>query len=261
MKTLFKDEVVAKFRKMPSFLWYFILAASYFFKNAYVTLGDAKIMTESYAEQFAELGVTGFNGTAFTVVVAILVPVIYTVIFELFARIIYGLLVRRFALAVNQNDFCFRLRLVIIVANIILGAVGIFYFFFPEVIDILSAIFGYAVPTLLIAWFYEDFRVRYVPKRNHASLFLFAARIYVGIYLALSVFDLVYYLALFDRSLTVLETVSVCLDTVIVASSALLAYLNHRRLQKISREPEDNDLFIKKEEKPKDDSIFKDFGF
>lgn len=261
MKTLFKDEIISKFRKLPNFMWYAFLAISYFFKNAYVIIADAKSMTGSYMEAFAEMGITGFNGTAFAVIVGIFVPIFFTLIFELFIRIIYGIIARRFALAVNQSDFCFRVRLVIIVANCIIGIVNILLFFLPQLVDLMNAIFSYAVPTLLLAWFYEDFRARYVPKRNHATLFSYVAKFYVGIYLIFSAFDLLYYFLFFNGQVSVIATVSLCVDTVIIIATAVLAYLNYKRLIKIALEPEDNNLFIKKEEKPKDDSIFKDFGF
>lgn len=261
MKTLYKDEVIAKLRKLPTFVWYIIFAASYFFREAWSLTANAKATTEAYLAQFAELGITGINGTGITVMVSIFSVIIAVVIYEIIFWLAHSILSRRFVLAINRNDFSFRLRLLMIISNIILGLVGITYFFTDKATAILTAIFDYSVPTLLLGWFYEDFRVRYVPKRNHAKLFAFVSKIYIGIYFVFSAFYLIFNLT-FYTNLTVIEIVSLCVDTVIVVVTAVMAYFNYRRLVKIADGPEDNDLFISKEEdNKKDDNIFKDFGF
>ncbi len=260
MKTLFKDEVIAKLRKLPTFVWYILYAASFFFMDASTLISDGRTITDSYKAGFEEIGMTGVNFDAMAVFIVIFAVIIYTVIFELIVWIAHSVLQRRFPLTLNKSDFAFRLRLLFIISHLILGCVGIVGFFSVPVWELLNAIFAFAVPALLLMWFYEDFRTRYVPKRNQHTLFKFVAMIYIGIYLALSAIYLVYNLVLYSGDLTALEIASLCVDTLVISIVAVVAYFDYRRLSKIAREPEDNDLFIKKEENNNDD-IFKDLGF
>ena len=261
MKTLFKDEIIAKLRKLPTFVWYLFYAVSFFFRDAAALLGEGKTITESYRAAFEEIGMTGVNFQAMSIVIIIFAAIIATAIFELILWLAHSIIQRRFPIVINRNDFRYRVRLVFIISNIILGIIGIPNFFTDKTVGILGAIFNFAVPAMLLIWFYEDFRVRYVPKARQHSLFRFVAMIYIGIYLALSVINLIRGLVMFSATMSALDTVALCLDTVVIAAVAVVAYFDYRRLSKIALEPEDNDLFIKKEEKPNDDNIFKDLGF
>ena len=255
---------------MPTVVWVFLLAATFFFARAYEFIVDAKTiaatMAQSYSEMFANAGVDSFDENRFYTIMivfsAIATAFIYTGVFELFMRIVHSVALRRYAAVCNVSDFTFRLRLVMIVANIILGIIGIFYFFFPKVSDLLTAIFRYAVPTVCFALFYDDFRRKYVPKRNVQKLFVFVARIYIIVYLAISLFTSVYELALYSSTLGVLAIIALVTYPTMVGLSAVAAYIYSARLKKISLEDEDNELFIKKEETPdRNDDVFKDLGF
>ena len=117
--------------------------------------------------------------------------------------------------------------------------------------------------TIFFALFYDDFRRKFVPKRNVQKLFVFVARIYIIVYFAIALFTSVYELALYSSTLSVLEIVALALDPTIVALSAVAAFIYASHLKKVSLEDEDNELFIKKEETPdkEDDNVFKDLGF
>lgn len=261
MNFIFKDKVIAGLRKCPEIVWYFLLAATFFFKDAHSTLEYVKSLAEEYSAAFSETGVADFNVDAFVVITAILVPFVYVLIFELIARLVRNSIVRRFAVAVNQKDFVFRVRLVVMISNVILGFVGITFFFYAPLIRIFTSVFFYIVPTLLFGWFYEDFRKRYVSKTCHASLFAFVSKFYIGIYLIIRTVDMILGLIFRNDSFPVVDTVALCLGPVAVLFSALLAYFNRRRLERISREPEENVIFIKKDDDGNGDAIFKDFGF
>ena len=150
-----------------------------------------------------------------------------------------------------------------IFANVVLGLIGIAYFFVPGMVDVTNAVIRYAVPTIFFALFYDDFRRKFVPKRNVQKLFVFVARIYIIVYFAIALFTSVYELALYSSTLSVLEIVALALDPTIVALSAVAAFIYASHLKKVSLEDEDNELFIKKEETPdkEDDNVFKDLGF
>ena len=114
------------------------------------------------------------------------------------------------------------------------------------------------VQTALLVLFYEQFRKFMLPKRMHATFFMYIARIYVGIYLLIGAFQLI--TGLVSAPLPQgTELASIILWFLIPAISAALALLYYKKLVKISSEDEDNDLFIRKEED--DNNIFKDLGF
>lgn len=260
MKTLYKDEVIAKLRKLPTFVWYVIYAATFFFMDASSLISDGQTITESYKAAFEEIGMTGVNFQAMSIVIIIMACIVYTVIFEIIVWVAHSILQRRFPLTINKNDFAFRLRLLFIISHLILGCIGIVGFFNAQVYGLLNAIFAFSVPALLLIWFYEDFRVRYVPKRNQHTLFRFVATFFIGIYLALSAISLIYNLVIYGAELSKLQTAALCVDTVVIALVGVFAYFYYRILTNISKEPEDNEMFIKKEE-TKNDDIFKDLGF
>ena len=258
MKAIFKDDIIAKLRKIPGFLWFFILAATYFFRDAYNDLATARSLGQEYTAAFAQLELE-VNPTPMIVITTILTPIIAAAIFELIMRVVYSLLVRRYVMAINQNDFCFRIRLVMIIANIILGCVGIVYFFVSDgVMQLLNSIFEFAVPALLYMWFYEDFRARYVPQNRHDKLFYAVARVYVAIFFVINLISMI--ITVSAVGVPAIMIAAACVDVGMVVVVAVLAYLDYRRLQKIALEPEINVLFIKKDEE-KDDNIFKDLGF
>lgn len=270
MKFLLKDELIAKLRKVPTVLWVFLLAASFFFARAYGFISDAKTVADTLATQWADtVAAAGvdFDVDTFMVIVlvfsAIATAFIYAGIFELFMRIAHTVALRRYGAACHVSEFTFRLRLVMIVANVILGLVGIFDFFFPVAVNMLDAVFRYAVPTVFFALFYDDFRRKFVPKKNVASLFVFVARIYIIIYFAIALFTSVYELVLYRSELSVLDIVALATYPTIIALSAVAAYIYAAHLKKVALEQEDNELFIIKEETPdkEDDNVFKDLGF
>lgn len=258
MKFLFRDNVVAKLKKLPDFGWMCLLYVTFFFRDAYSLVGNLSAEADSLAAQVAEMGMV-VNTKAVMVVSSLIYPLIVTVIFELLIMAVYSLLARRFYIvSINRKDFAFRIRIVIILANLILGLIGIFYFFFAETRAILPAIFEYSVQTALLVWFYEQFRRSMLPKRIHAVFFMYIARIYVGIYLLIGAFQLITGLVSVPTPQG-LELASLILWFLIPALSAVLGVIYYKRLVKISLETEDNDIFIRKDEDNND--IFKDLGF
>ena len=259
MKVLFQDSVVSKLKKIPTFVWFLLLVAAEFAASAYVTLNNADYMANEYAQVLADSGVT-FSATVFTVVFCVFTPLIQAALCELLMRVAYAV-VRRFAIGADKIDFCFRIRLVVILADLILGLIGILYFFFPVVTDVMTAVFECSVLGLLLAWFYEDFRARFVPRKLHARAFSFVSKIYLGIYLAIGVLNLLYSLVFYLDQLTALDLTAIIVSPSVVLLLGGLAFLNYVRLKKISSEPDDELHIDDNEEKPKDDTIFKDFGF
>lgn len=260
MKVIFSDKVIAILRKIPTAVWFLFLAVVCFFKDCSQLITAFKevinVLNQALIEQGAEISV---NATAVTVFSCIFEALLSAAIVELFMLVAYTVLARRFYCAINKKDFSFRLRIVFIMSYFILGIFNISGFFWQAGYSLIDACTGYIIPALALGFYYEDFRKRFVPKRNHAKCFGFAATIYVGIYFVLKLGTAVRYTVTPGLNLTVLDTVAIWVDFGLVVVTAVLAYLNYRRLDKIAKEPEDNDLFIPKENN--DDKIFKDLGF
>lgn len=260
LKFLLKDEIIAKLRKIPKAVWYFILALSFFGRDSYTIIEEGRLTAKNYLAALGE-NMPNFNDRAFIIIACITIPLVYTLFAEIIMNIIYNILTRRFVMAINKEDFTFRVRITLIVSNIIIGIISIIYYFAPQSMLVISAVFNFAVPTLLFAWFYEDFRVRYVPKMHQYSLMNYVAKIYLGVVTAFSALSFIYYMFMIDIDKTTLDIVAYSLDLGIKLIFVLLAYLYGKRLYKQSKEPEDNNLFIVKEQPKADSNVFKDFNF
>lgn len=260
MKVIFGDKVIATLRKIPVAVWFLFLAVVCFFKDCsqFITASGevVKVFNQAFIEQGSEISV---NATAVTVFACLFGGVFEAAIAELFMFVAYSVLARRFYCAINQKDFVFRLRIVVIASYFVLGIFNISGFFWEAGYSLIVACTGYIIPALAFGFYYEDFRKRFVPKRNHARCFGFAATIYIGIYFVLKLGTAVRYTVLTGVAITALDMAAIWVDFGLVVVSAVLAYLYYRRLDKIAKEPEDNDLFISKEDD--DDKIFKDLGF
>ncbi len=260
MKFLLKDELVAAFRKVPKAIWYFILALSFFGRDSYSIIQEGKLTAKNYLDAFGE-NMLPLNDAAFIIIACITIPLVYTLFAEIIMNIVYNILARRFVMAINKEDFTFRVRITLIASNIIIGIIAITYYFVPQAIEIGSRVLAFVVPTLFFAWFYEDFRVRYVPKMHQYSLMNYVAKIYLGVVTIFSALSFIYYMFMIDVTKTTLTIVAYSLDLAIKLIFVALAYLYGKKLNKQSKEPEDNSLFIVKEQPKVDDNVFKDFNF
>lgn len=261
MKFLLKDESVAKLRKLPKWIWYIIFAVSFFLRDTYVLIEQSKLTAQNYLEYLGGESIINFGSTALIVFSCIFAPAIYTLFAEIIMNFCYNVLGRRFVMALNSDDFTFRTRLILILSNLIIGVISVVYYFMPSSIGIISSIIDFGIPTLLFGIFYEYFRVMYLPKRNHFRVFSYVAKIYLGIFLAMSLFSFMLYMLSVDVERTTLDTVAYSLDLGIKLIFVLLGYLYAKRLKIKSQEPEDNDIFIVKDEPKQDDTVFKDFNF
>lgn len=259
MKTIFSDKVIAALRKVPTFVWFFILAAVCFFKDSCYLITTSRLTAEAFNQAFVEQGMQDvINVNAITVFSCIFEGIISAAIIEVVMYVAYTVTARRFYCAINRKDFSFRLRILLILCYFVLGIINITDFFWEAGSSLITACTGYVIPALALGFYYEDYRKRFVPKRNHAKLFGFAALIYVGICFVLKLVTAVRNTVSFSE-VTDLEMAALWVDFALVALSAVAAYFNYKRLDKIAKEPEDNDLFIPKEKT--DDTIFKDLGF
>ena len=279
MKKLLSDELVAKYRVLPNAVWFLISACAAFFANAYSTLIDTASSASAVAESLASLnmGVT-LNYAAFISLSCVLSALLTAGIFEIINHIASGILLARFSAKTNRSDIKFRLRLCYIYANICIGIIGIVYFF-TQVTDgaytgafslfnwdndvelILSSIVPFSALTFFLFVFYEDFRIRFLPKRNHARALLYVGRIYFGLYFVVELIIALRAVIFYSADLTAIEIASSWVSVAVVALWAGAAYLYYNKLKKM---PDDDDTdqpitFIVEE--PTKHNIYDDFGF
>lgn len=293
MKTIFSDTVIAKMRKLPAFGWVFVLFCTFFFASAYefLLIGEytAFEIVAVYDDYFSATGqvAPNINGLTIGIIASLFEAGVLLLIFEIIISFAHNLVLRKFCAQINRSDFKFRLRFAMIIANIIIGILSIGYFFtqkidgqysgqielFGNVVNyiiadnpyytIQSSILPFAVYSLIFGWFYEDFRSRYVPKRNQANLFSFVASIYVGVNLALCLVYFIYDFAILKGAYSTIQLVASCCEIAIIVIIGILAMLNYKRLKKISTEPEFifNDENINNDNQHTQKNIFDDFGF
>lgn len=284
MKKLFSDSVVSRLRSVPPFLWVIFVAISFFFSRAYEFLLMGEYYSEILAEAYKELGYsvnTVTVGVTFSVVEALF----YTVIFEALIAIVYNWAVGRFRCQINRPDFKFRLRYFVILVNTVIGILSIGYFFtqyengvltpdislFTGKVNLLtaenpyysiqSAVLPFLVAAVMTIFFFEDFRVRYVPPRNQPQLFTRFGMIFVGINLLIFVYRLfqAFLLVKDPAPATTPETIAYSLEAFSYVAVTVSYYLYYRKLKKdienIRFETEITD------DKGKKENIYDDFGF
>lgn len=287
MKKIFGDTIVSKLRNIPSFVWVILLFASFFFANAYSCLLNGEYFSYETISAYDKISQqTGqdinLNPIAFGIIFSLAYCAINLVIFEIIIGFVYNTVAGRFRAQINRADFKFRLRYLMILSNVIVGILSIGYFFtqryggvytgkitfFNGSVNLMiadnpyasiqSAILPFTVTTILLGIFYEDFRERYVPRRNQASLFSFGARIYFGVYIALLLISILRDFVLYKTEHTVYDIVGVCLDATIKIALAVVAFFNAKRLKKIS-DSDESEIHIHTDDG--NDNIFGDYGF
>ena len=274
---LLSDDLVAKYRNLPNFLWYIFGAVSVFFANAYSYITSAGSSAAQFESVLAQTGMTvSVNKVAFIVLTCVFSAAFSQLIFELINHIASGILLARFSAKTSRADLKFRLRICFIYANLLTGLIGIAYFFtqisdnaYTGVFDpygyfrndvemFLSYVVSFSSITFFVFVFFEDTRKRFLPARKQTSCLTFVGRIYFGISLvvtAIGAFTFVF------NSLSVLQIVSDCIDFVVCALWAVAAYLYYLRLKNHADDDpnEDGQTVVIKEKT--EHNIYDDFGF
>lgn len=268
MNKIFSDSAMEKAKKIPDFVWMLLFAITIFIANCYVLINDSEYSAGQLVSMYTEAGINIKYNAAF-VLMLIFTVILYTVIFELLAKMLGGSMIRRFGLKITLKELVLRLRILLGIGNILIGIIGITYFFDEQIGYLLSSIFEFAIIAILFMRFYEHFRKNCVPNRYQAKFFAYVAKILFTIFILYSAFIFVYNMLLIDIELTVMEIVSLTLDLTIKFVMAGIAYWYGNKLKKyesmeephISDKHNDNDPFftVKVEEEKKDTTIFKDF--
>lgn len=277
MNKLFSDKIMVKLNKVPTFVWVLILAATMFFANAYVTIDGARTVTKMAIDAYKEAGVN-INSIGMAVVTGIFVTAIYVALFELIARWFIQMLIRRFFLEIGVKELMLQVRLILIICNIFIGIFGIVYFFSFDIGNLVNVITEFLILAFIYGWYYEYFRKKYLNSRFQSSLFVYIARLFIGIFLIISVYNFFYYLVMIESNLTTIEIISLTLDLIIKIGVAFGAYFYNKHLKKcvvednsfnpsstkngeinINFDPFDIDKDNNIKEEKKEDKIFDDF--
>lgn len=283
MKKLYSDTVISKLRAVPAVLWVIFLLVSFFFANAYEFLLSAEYYAHSFAEIYKEMGLT-VNTITVGILASVFEAAIYLAIFEILIAITYNLAAGRYRCQINRQDFKFRLRYFMIIVNLIIGVLSVGYFFtqrengvinphivlFGDKINILNAtnpyytiqssVLPFAVAAIMALVFFDDFRTRYVPKRNQTALFSRFAMIFIGINVLLFVWSLFsnFLLIKTTKPTTVAEIIAYSLQAASYVAAAVGYYFYYR---KIKKEPDIEFSINNDNDKGGSDKIYDDFGF
>lgn len=187
-------EVMEKIKKAPDILWYFVLAASLFFKNFYQVGQSLKALPEFLAELGLDTEMIAQAQGSFNEGLFYVFSTLFALMFfEFMVYLAYNTFARRRLLLphVTQKEFALPIRATYSLGNICVGLISLNYFWLPE-----SAL--YSFPPIVFAFDSAAFILAYQLIKNSgyiirgglkASFSLFT-RTYAGIVLALSVFNL-----------------------------------------------------------------------
>ncbi len=234
IKALLSDKVIINLKKAPNFVWYIVFAVSAFFADAYSVITTSSALVGEMQKMYAEQGMY-ISTIGFIIFISIITPIIGTLVFEIIARFCFTAVHQRFGIGsqVSKNDAVFRIRLVMIVANLVLGIVGISYFFYKPMIPFFVAVVDFSVITFFIFRFYEVFRKQYLSNRNQAKIYNFIAKFYFIVFLVVSFYSL--FRNMLNPSSTA-YSISLAIDFVVKLIWAGLAYWKYTKLKLVEND-------------------------
>lgn len=279
MNKIFTDKNMVKFNKLPTFVWWLILGAAIFFANASIFLDDTKSIVNYMSEAYGQMGVN-INGAGMSVIITVFSVFVSVLIFELIAKWLAYPLIRHFFINIGIKELVLQIRLVLIIAKTFIGFIGIVRFFYVDIGNLLYGIFEFAIIALLYGLYYEAVRKKYVPEKFQSALFVYVARIFIGIFLIFSAYDFIYSLVIMDMNLNILQKLTLVFDLIIKIGFAVGAYFYNRSIKSkivdnynpnqknngyyninVDSSNVDNNIKEepKEEKKKEDDKVFKDF--
>lgn len=264
---LLSDGFVSKLKKIPTPVWMLFFAVSSIFADLYVSIEMGSESLKILEEQFASLVESGvaqnLNASRYLWLLYPIMAAINLVVFELFAWVGYMLFSRRAYTTLVQKEFIFRVRFLFTFTNIVLGLINLIYFAAPAAIPVMGNIIDPVLKGVVLIFMMQYMCNNYVGFTLRKKSFLYMARIYIGIYLAVSVLNFIMSFA--EISLySPLELVGAGLYVLSYLILALIAYLAYKKLSDASDDTpssggDDNIFNIEIYPEKQDDTIFKDF--
>jgi len=253
-----------KYKKTPAFVWILLFALSVLLANAIDFYAQSGELALEIMKAYQTAGIN-VKQTGVMVTLILLSALLYVLIFEVLARWLVGVLVRRFRLKTNQQDLVVMVRLVVIFINLLQAVISLIYFLSQDALLIVQASLTVPIISGLFMWFYASVRKRIVPADAQAKLFSYVAKIYFGIYIVLNAFNFITNMFVYDIDLSAIEIASLSVSLGVTLIMAGVAYMYAQKLKKdeeiIIIDTSDDDPFgfkVVAEEK-KEEKVFKDF--
>lgn len=254
MKKLLSDGFIAGLKKIPIPVWYLFFALSAMFSDLYSLVFQGKETLAALATMFTDMPEVNFSRVLW--IYYPLLAVIEVVIFELIVWAAYSILYRRSFITLSLNEFAFRTRFLMIIANVVSGLFALIYFALPEASSIISNTVSPLTSGLLLIFMLQYMVSVYVVPTLRKKSFLYMARLYLGISLAFAVFFFIN--SFIYEEVPVLDIIGGALGVVSVLILVLVAYLAYKKIPLDGGNNKDDDVFkvvfVEPEEK-----VFRDF--
>lgn len=117
----------------------------------------------------------------FGIIIKLIVPALHVALFELFSRIFYVICnaMSFGAVRMSSKDFVAALRIFVILANLALGVLNLFYFFFNFLIPLGFMVLEFAIYTAAYFLFFVYIYKRYLDKKTAHRAFRTMAMLYM----------------------------------------------------------------------------------
>lgn len=246
---LYSNETISKLKKMPIIVWYLLFGVASFFSSIYSVTSMGQEFITAFSEMFS-----GVNARRLLIVYYPLTFILDVIIFEVIAYLVYSLIAKRFFLQLSQDDFVFRLRLTMIIINVIIGLVSLIFFIVPEAQLLTNAIVTPFAQAFFLAFFFFEICKNFVPLSFAHKVYLYIARIYLVVFIAINAINLITLFTL--EGVKAMEYLAAGARLLVYSLMFFLVYYHYNKLKSIPpKEPPKDE-----QEKP-DETVFKDFGF
>lgn len=248
---IFSEKTMTTLKKVPIFVWYIIFGIASLFSAIY----GLKEIGVDYIEVFSEK-LPDVSAEKFLLILYPMMFVLYIVIFEIIAHLVYNLMYRRFLLTITQSDFVLKMRLMIIMSNLCIGIISLVFFLLPQIAMVTSAIVNPFFLILFLGFFLYEICSKSVPNNNGALAYTYVARLYLGIMITLSIFNVVMLFTI--EGVVFMEYLASTIKVILLVAMSGFAYLQYNKLKNLPKDPPQSGGSVIEEV---DNTVFKDFGF
>lgn len=241
---LYSDTTITKLKKVPQLLWYLFYGLSSMFASVFFL----KQQGLDYIELANGL-VSGMSASWMLIFFYPTLFIVNIVIFEIIAYFVNIVMLRRFP-ELAQSDFVFKLRLTEIIVLIAVGIISLIFFALPVIANTGSVVINSLFQAFMLGIFLYELTKEHA--RVPHNVYKYLATLYIGINLVLNTVSLVVLFTFPDT--TVREYIDAAIKVGLYLLIAAFAYMQYKKLKQL---PMKNDDITP----PKDDKVFKDFGF
>lgn len=247
---IFSEKTMLKLKKVPLFVWYLIFGIMSMFTSLY---GLKEIGTD-YVEILTEM-LPGLNVGRVLFLFYPMMFIMDIVIFEIIAYFAFNVISKRYVLNIPRNEFALKLRIMIIMSNLVIGIVSLVYFLLPQIIFISTAIVNTFVQTFVLGIFLYEICSHNIKNNKGHDAYMYIARLYLGIMLVFNILNIISLFTL--ENVPFIEYIASVIKIVIILIMSGIAYMQYTKLKNLPKDPP-SDGGVTKEI---DNTVFKDFGF